>query len=114
MVKDLPANAGDTGGTNSILDWKVSLEEEISTHSSILAWEMPRTEEPGQLQYMGLQTVRHDQVTEHTHTRLRAHTHTHTWRFITKYRRDWWQEEKGTMEEEMAGWNHRLDGLEFE
>ena len=65
MVKDLPANAGDTGGINSILDWKVSLEEEISTHFSTLAWEMARTEEPGQLQYMGLQTVRHDQVAEH-------------------------------------------------
>ena len=28
--------------------------------------------------------------------------------------RDWWQEEKGTTEDEMAGWHHRLDGREFE
>ena len=28
--------------------------------------------------------------------------------------RDWGQEEKGTTEDEMAGWHHRLDGLEFE
>ena len=28
--------------------------------------------------------------------------------------RDWWQEEKGTTEDEMAGWHHRLDGHEFE
>ena len=64
MVKDLPANAGDTGGTNSILDWKVSLEEEISTHSSILAWEMPRTEEPGWLQSMRWQRVGQDLATK--------------------------------------------------
>ena len=78
LVKDLPANAGDTGGINSILDWKVSLEEEISTHFSTLAWEMARTEEPGQLQYMGLQTVRHDQVAEHARAHTYTHTHTHT------------------------------------
>ena len=28
--------------------------------------------------------------------------------------RDWWQEEKGMTEDEMAGWHHRLDGREFE
>ena len=28
--------------------------------------------------------------------------------------RDWWQEEKGLTEDEMAGWHHRLDGHEFE
>ena len=37
-----------------------SLEEERATHSSILAWEVPRTEEPGGLQSMGLQRVRYD------------------------------------------------------
>ena len=36
------------------------LEEEMATHSSILAWEIPWTEEPGGLQPMGLQRVRHD------------------------------------------------------
>ena len=35
------------------------LEKEMATHSSILAWEIPRTEEPGRLQSMGLQRVRH-------------------------------------------------------
>ena len=34
------------------------LEEEMATHSSILAWQIPRTEEPGGLQSMGLQRVR--------------------------------------------------------
>ena len=42
------------------------LEEEMATHSSILIWEIPWTEEPGGLQSMRLQRVRHDQVTEHT------------------------------------------------
>ena len=37
-----------------------ALEEEMATHSSILAWRIPWTEEPGGLQSMGLQRVRHD------------------------------------------------------
>ena len=36
------------------------LEKEMATHSSILAWEIPRTEEPGGLQSMGSQRVGHD------------------------------------------------------
>ena len=36
------------------------LEEEIATHSSILAWKIPCTEEPGRLQSLGSQGVRHD------------------------------------------------------
>ena len=42
------------------LDWKDSLEKEMATHASILAWEIPWTEEPGRLQSMGSQRVRHD------------------------------------------------------
>ena len=41
-----------------------TLEKGMATHSSILAWEMPWTEEPGGLQSMGLQRVRHDIVTK--------------------------------------------------
>ena len=40
-----------------------SLEKEMATHSSILAWKIPWTEEPGGLQSMGSQKVRHDRVT---------------------------------------------------
>ena len=40
--------------------------EDMATHSSILAWEIPRTGEPGGLQSMGSQRVGHDQVTEYT------------------------------------------------
>ena len=36
------------------------LEKEMATHSSILAWRIPWTEEPGRLQSMGSQRVRHD------------------------------------------------------
>ena len=39
------------------------LEEEMATHSSILAWEIPRAEEPGRLQSTGLQKVGHNSVT---------------------------------------------------
>ena len=42
------------------LDWKIPLEEEMATHSSILAWKIPWTEEPGRLQSMGLQRVADD------------------------------------------------------
>ena len=42
------------------LVWEDPLEEEIATHSSILAWIIPWTEEPGGLQSIGSQTVRHD------------------------------------------------------
>ena len=42
------------------LGGKDPLEEEIATHSSILAWRIPWTEEPGELQSMGSQRIRHD------------------------------------------------------
>ena len=42
------------------LGWEDPLEKEMGTHSSILAWRIPWTEEPGGLQPMGLQRVRHN------------------------------------------------------
>ena len=42
------------------LGWEEPLEKDVATHSSILAWDMPRAEEPGGLQSMGLQRVGHD------------------------------------------------------
>ena len=97
VVKNLPANAGDTGsipgserspgggnvtrssilGTSLVaqmvkrlptmqetwvqsLGRKDLLEKEMATHSSILAWKIPWTEEPGRLQSMGSQRVRHN------------------------------------------------------
>ena len=46
------------------LSWEDPLEKKIATCSSILAWEVPRTEEPGGLQSMGWQRVRPDLVTK--------------------------------------------------
>ena len=45
------------------LDWEDPLEEEMVIRSSIRAWKIPRAEEPGGLQSMGLQRVGHDLVT---------------------------------------------------
>ena len=42
------------------------LEKEMATHSSILAWRIPWTEEPGKLQSMGLHRVRHDGATNNS------------------------------------------------
>ena len=42
------------------LGWEDPLEKELATHSSILAWRTPWTEEPGRLQSFGWQIVRHD------------------------------------------------------
>ena len=43
-----------------LLGWEAPLEEEMATHSSVLAWEIPWTEETGGLQSMGLQRVGHN------------------------------------------------------
>ena len=58
MVKNPLANVGDMRDTGSIPGWGRSLEEEMATDSSILAWEIPRTEEPGGLQSMQSQSDR--------------------------------------------------------
>ena len=50
MVMNLPANVGDTGDMGSIPGLGDPLEKEMATHSSILAWRILRTVEPGRLQ----------------------------------------------------------------
>ena len=57
MVKRLPA-MWETRVQS--LGWEDLLEKEMATHSSILAWGIPGTEEPGGLQSMGSQRVGHD------------------------------------------------------
>ena len=64
MVKHLPVMQETQVWS---LDWEDPLEKEEATHSSILAWKIPWTEDPGRLQSMQLQRVGHDWVT-HTHT----------------------------------------------
>ena len=57
MVKNVPA-LRETWVRS--LDWEDPLEEGMATHSSILTWRIPWTEEPGGLQSMGSQRVGHD------------------------------------------------------
>ena len=59
MVKKLPANAGGVRDLGSIT-WEDPLEKRMATHSNILAWRILWTEEPGGLQSIGLQGVRHN------------------------------------------------------
>ena len=58
VVKNLAIKAGDTRSVHSIPGLGRSLEEETATHSSILVWRIPRTEEPGGS--IGSQRVGHD------------------------------------------------------
>ena len=61
VVKNLPAQCEEMQDTwVCFLEWEDLLEEEMATHSSILAWKIPWTEEPGRLQSMESQRVRHD------------------------------------------------------
>ena len=53
--KESPCNAGVRGNTGVISGSEDCLEEGMVTHSSILGWIIPRTEEPGRLQSIGLQ-----------------------------------------------------------
>ena len=64
-IKNLPAMQETQV---QILDWEDPLEDEMTTHSSILAWRIPRTEEPGGLQSLGSRRVRHNLAT-HFHPR---------------------------------------------
>ena len=54
------------------------LEKEMATHSSYLAWRTPWTEEPGGLQTLESQRVRHDGVTNTLQTSLWSNSHIHT------------------------------------
>ena len=60
MKKNLPAMQETRVQS---LDREDPLEKEMATHSNILAWEIPWMEEPGGLQSMGLQRVKHNSVT---------------------------------------------------
>ena len=57
-VSDGKESASNAGDLSLIPAWEDPLEKGIATHSSILAWRIPQTEEPGGLQSMGLQRVR--------------------------------------------------------
>ena len=70
-VKNPPVNAEDLQEMRvQSLGWKDPLEQEMATHSNILAWEIPRTEEPGRLQSMGLQKESDTTEQSHTHRQI--------------------------------------------
>ena len=69
MVKNPPAMQETQARS---LSWEDPLKKEMSTLSSILAWRIPWTEEPGGLQTMRSQRVGHDLATEHTEGILRS------------------------------------------
>ena len=60
VVKNIPVNAGDVRDVGLIPGSGDPLEKGMGTHSSILAWRIPWTEEPGGLQSMGSQRAGHD------------------------------------------------------
>ena len=62
MVKNLPDKAGDARDMGLIPGSGRSPREGNSYHSSILAWKIPWTKEPGQLQSMGSQKIGHDWI----------------------------------------------------
>lgn len=60
MIKNLPANAGDEKDGSLVAGLGRSLEWEMAAHSCVLAWRVPRIEEPGQLQSTASQRVEHN------------------------------------------------------
>ena len=110
-----------------------ALEKEMATHSSVLAWRIPEKVEPGGL----LSMWSHSRTwltwfSSSSSSRKQKKTNIQNATFIcclmlffcffffsltlckTDAGRDWGQEEKGTTEDEMAGWHHWLDGRESE
>ena len=71
VVKNTSANVGDTGV--QALGWEDPLEEGMATHSSVLAWRIPWTEEAEGLQSMGSKRVWHDwsNLSTHAHISMR-------------------------------------------
>ena len=63
MVKNLPANAGDIRDAGLIPGSEDPPEEDMATHSSILAWRIAQTEEPGGLQSWGHKELDMTEVT---------------------------------------------------
>ena len=86
MVKNLPA-IWETWFRS--LGQKYPLEKGMATHSSMLAWRFPWSEEPGGLQSMGLQKVRHDRA---TNTHIQWHT-SMLWKRVTEFQTNAYLEE---------------------
>ena len=76
MVKNLPAMQEMWVQSQG---WEDPLEKEMATHSSILAWEISWTEEPGGLQSMGLQRARHYWASNTTQHNTTQHNYIIKW-----------------------------------
>ena len=81
VVKNLPAKQETWVHSPGQED---PLEMGMATHSSILAWRIPRTEEPGRLQSMGSQRVGHDWATKHTQEKIRILFLKDIWKSVIK------------------------------
>ena len=91
---DSRESAYSAGDPSSMPGSGRSPKKDMATHSSFLAWRIPWIEEPGGLQSMGLQRVRHNWVAKtyifmymyiHTHTHIHICTHTHTHVFLIQF-----------------------------
>ena len=71
--KESTCNEGATRDRVRSMGGEDPLEEGMATHSSILAWKTPCTEEPGRPQSRGSHRVRHDRVHTHAHTDTHSH-----------------------------------------
>ena len=113
MVKNLPAMRETWVGS---LGWEDPLEKGMATHSSILAWRTPWTEEPGGLQSAGLHSypaseVRGGDERSYPVSEVRGGKERS---YPVSEVRGGGQEEKGTTDDEMVGWHHQLNGYDFE
>ena len=67
------------------LGWEDPLEEGMATHSSVLAWRIPWTEEPGRQQFIGHKESDTTEVTEHTFIYVYTNIYTHIYMYILEY-----------------------------
>ena len=81
MVKNPPASTGDTTDEGRFLCWEELLEKEMATHSSILAWRIPWTEE---LVGFSPQGCKESDTADHILLTIQMHVHN-----ITAWRRQW-------------------------
>ena len=79
MIKNPPASAREVRDISLIPGSGRYLEKGMATHSSSLAWRIPWTEKPRELQFLRLQRVGEDGANNtHAHTQTHTHRHTHT------------------------------------
>ena len=90
------------------LGWEDPLEKEMVTHSSILTWKIPWTEEPGRLQSMGLQRVRHHWAHTYTFLSLTSCNSCRLVRLLCKSRYVW-NEKKNNNKKQLSSEQGRLN-----